>query len=217
VNGRSEAERLLPDVSRETWERAEQLVAILLKWQPRINLVASSTLADVWLRHVADSLQLVRAAPKAKTWVDLGSGAGFPGLLIAAARPEAEVHLVESDQRKCAFMREAARAMGFIVRIHNTRIEACYPELPERADAVSARALAALPKLLQLAAPLIESGAKGVFPKGREAEAELTAARESWNIEAELVPSISDPHASVIVVSGLSPRPVQQSGGSANG
>jgi 16S rRNA (guanine527-N7)-methyltransferase len=213
MNDRSHAELLLPDVSRETWDRADRLIQILLKWQPRINLVSASTLSDAWTRHVVDSLQLVQAAPTAKAWVDLGSGAGFPGLLIAAALGNADVHLVESDQRKCAFLREAARAMGVTVRIHSMRIEASYGDLPAQIDVVSARALAPLPKLLSLAAPILENGAKGVFPKGRDAEAELTAAREYWNIEAGLMPSISDPHARVVVVSSLSPRPVQQSGG----
>ena len=200
----AEAQRLCPDVSRETWARLERLVALLEKWQRTINLVAPSSLPDVWVRHVADSLQLLKLAPGAKHWVDLGSGGGFPGLVVAAAFVEVEgasVELIESDQRKCGFLREAAREMRAPVKVHNARIEAALEDWAAPVDVVSARALAPLPKLIDLAFPLLKRGAIGLFPKGQDVEAELTLTAKSWHIESRLVPSLTDPRSRVVVVS----------------
>ncbi len=123
---RAQAAALVENVSRETWERLEQFVELLLKWQNSTNLVASSTLPQVWTRHIADSLQLLALAPDARTWIDLGAGAGFPGLVIACALakiPGAEVHLVESNQKKASFLREAARILSLPAIVHAQRIE----------------------------------------------------------------------------------------------
>lgn len=191
-------------VSRETFSRLEAIVVLLGKWQRTINLVANASLPEVWTRHVADSLQLVHHVPeKALRWVDLGSGGGFPGLVVAAViaeRPGAKVHLVESDTRKAAFLREAARLADLPVEVHAARIEDVAQKLAPGTDVVSARALAALPKLLDLAAPFLEEGALGVFPKGRDAGRELTEAGKGWTLGAELAPSLSDPEGRIVLV-----------------
>ncbi len=123
---RARAAALAENVSRETWARLEQFAELLLRWQASTNLVAASTLPHLWTRHIADSLQLLPLAPKAKTWVDLGAGAGFPGLVIACAlaeTPDAEVHLVESNQKKASFLREAVRTLSLPAIVHARRIE----------------------------------------------------------------------------------------------
>lgn len=201
---RAAAESLI-DVSRETWARFDALVALLDKWQPTTNLVAPTTLATVWTRHVADGAQLVALAPDGvKTWVDLGSGAGFPGLVVAAMLPAgAQVHLVESNQKKASFLREAARAMAVSVVVHVARADAVVGKTVPSADVVSARALASLADLLAMAAPLLKTGAVGLFPKGEKAALELTEARECWNINASFHPSLTDPDARIVRVSGL--------------
>lgn len=196
---RAAAERLI-DVPRETWARLERLVETLDHWQATTNLVAPSTLDAVWSRHVADSAQLAPLAPDpASVWVDIGSGAGFPGLVVAALRPDMRVHLVESNAKKVAFLRAAARAMELDVVVHGGRAEAVLGALTS-ADVVSARALASLTQLLGLAAQLLKTGAVGLFPKGREAVAELTEAGKSWRFEASLSPSLTDREARIIRV-----------------
>jgi 16S rRNA (guanine527-N7)-methyltransferase len=150
---------------------------LLEKWQRVINLVGKSTLDDLWVRHFADSLQVPGAVPEARRWLDLGSGAGFPGLVTAikyAGEPGARVHLVESSRRKCAFLEEAARETGAPAIVHSGRIEEILPGLDEQIDAVSARALAPLEGLLGYAEKFIGEGAVGVFSKGKQFEAELT-------------------------------------------
>lgn len=206
AEGRAAAERLV-DVSRETWERLDRLVAALDKWQATTNLVAPNTLDTVWTRHVADSVQLVALAPGApKAWVDLGSGGGFPGLVVAAMiGDETRVHLVESNGKKAAFLREGARAIGVRVEVHAARAEDVVGTLD--ADVVSARALAPLETLVRLAAPLLKSGSVGLFPKGREAEAELTVTAKSWRLDASLHPSLTEPEARIVRIdSFLGPR-----------
>jgi 16S rRNA (guanine527-N7)-methyltransferase len=194
---RQAAERLI-DVSRETWARLETLVATLDRWQATTNLVAPNTLNAVWTRHVADGAQLVPLAPPAPArWVDLGSGGGFPGLVVAAMLAgRTEVHLVESNGKKAAFLREAARAMGVAATVHAARAERALGCLS--ADVVSARALAPLPVLVALAEPLLKTGAVGLFPKGREAVAELTETEKSWRFNASLHPSLTDPDARIV-------------------
>lgn len=193
----------LTPVSRETCERLDRFVAVLLAWQRRINLIAPSTEATVWTRHVADSLQLLPLAPQARIWVDLGSGGGFPGLVIACAladAPGANVHLVESSSKKAAFLREAARATGAPAVVHAERIEDFVANAPQGVEVVTARALAPLTKLLTAAYPLLKSGACGLFPKGQDVATELTEAAEYWNIQASLAVSRTDPKARIIVL-----------------
>jgi 16S rRNA (guanine527-N7)-methyltransferase len=186
--------RVVP-VSRETAARLGLYLDLLARWNARINLVAASTLADPWRRHLLDCAQLLRLIPEgASRLIDLGAGAGLPGLVLALMGVE-EVHLVESDQRKAAFLREAARATGARVTIHACRIEALPPAPFE---VITARALAPLPRLLALAEPFIGPGTVCLFPKGARVAAELTAARKDWHMEVASRPSLADPSGTVL-------------------
>jgi 16S rRNA (guanine527-N7)-methyltransferase len=216
--------------------------SLLRQWQRTINLVAPSTLDAVWHRHFADSAQLVALAPGARTWVDLGSGAGFPGLVVAimlagvpptslavAAPPTPNpsppggggpsrrigelprVTLIESNARKCAFLREVVRQTGVAqsvsVDILSTRIEAAATQASLAGpDVVAARALASLSRLLELSAPLFTSRTVGLFLKGRDAATELEAARKLWSFNAELIPSRTEAGAHVVAVRDLAPK-----------
>jgi 16S rRNA (guanine527-N7)-methyltransferase len=196
-------------VSRETWARLDGLVEHLLRWQQHTNLVAVSTMPHVWTRHIADSLQLLDLAPDARSWIDLGAGAGFPGLVIACAladKPGASVHLIESKQKKASFLRECADALDVPAIVHAQRIEDFTRANRQAFDVVTARALAPLDKLLGYANPLLKRGGIGLFPKGQDVDAELTAASKSWTIDADLVPSKTDPHARIVRVRRVSKR-----------
>jgi 16S rRNA (guanine527-N7)-methyltransferase len=196
----------LTPVSRETLDRLDRFVETLLAWQQRINLIAPSTEPKLWTRHIADSLQLLALAPQAKTWVDLGSGGGFPGLVIACAladKPGARVHLVESSTKKAAFLREAARAAGAPAQIHAIRIEDFVENLAMAVDVVTARALAPLARLLAATYPLLKTGTLGLFPKGQDVDAELTEAAKCWSIRSSLAPSLTDPNAKIVRVTGI--------------
>ena len=209
---RENALRLVP-VSRETLARLDRFAEILLEWRPRMNLIAASTVPNLWTRHIADSLQLLELAPGAKTWVDLGSGAGFPGLVIAAAiadRPGATVHLVESTKKKADFLREAARHINAPAEVHAVRIEDFVKNVRVTPEVVTARALAPLDKLLNLAAPLLRSGAQAVFPKGQDIEVELTRATKYWKFEASFVPSKTHPQSRIVVIRDVERRRVPQ-------
>ena len=207
----TKVQQMFPQVSRETWEKLQILVEILNKWQTAINLIAPKTLPNVWIRHIADSLQLFELAPQAQKWVDLGSGGGFPGLVIAAMLAQQHdsthyiMHLVESDQRKCVFLREAARLMNVNVCVHNGRIENILSSWNESVDVVTARALSSLNQLIFLAFPLLEKGCPGLFPKGHDAKRELTEAAKYWNIKSTLIPSKTDPSASIVRIDSLLP------------
>jgi len=206
---RARALELCP-VSRETLERLDLLVAELRRWQRVKNLVGPATLDRVWTRHVADSLQLLDCAPDARLWLDLGSGAGFPGLVLALAAPErtpgAVVHLIESNSRKCAFLRHAARLTGAGAVVHEGRIEDEVARL-SGVDIVTARAVAPLTQLLAWLQPALKTGAIGLFPKGREVEAELTVAAKSWTYGADLLPSRTDSDGRIVRVRSLRERP----------
>ncbi|MDQ0301867.1 16S rRNA (guanine(527)-N(7))-methyltransferase RsmG [Ancylobacter polymorphus] len=205
----------LTPVSRETEQRLDILVALLEKWQRTINLVAPATLPVVWTRHVADSLQLVPLAGDATRWVDLGSGGGFPGLVVAAAlaeRPDADVTLVESDSRKAAFLREAARLADLPVTVVPSRIEQVAGVLAPGVEVVSARALAPLPRLLQLAAPFLAQGATGLFLKGQDVDNELTESAKSWRIDHEISPSLTGGGGHVLIVRSAVPLSADAAG-----
>jgi 16S rRNA (guanine527-N7)-methyltransferase len=206
----------LTPVSRETSDRLDRFVETLLAWQQRINLIAPSTEPKLWTRHIADSLQLLALAPQAKIWVDLGSGGGFPGLVIACAladKPGARVHLVESSTKKAAFLREAARATGAPAEVHAVRIEDFVENLAMAVDVVTARALAPLVRLLAATYPLLKTGTLGLFPKGQDVDAELTEAAKCWSIQSSLAPSLTDPKAKVVRVTGIEklPQPGRES------
>jgi len=191
------------DVSRETRERLDAYLALLTRWNARINLVGPTPPEGWWARHVEDALQLAPLLPDGDGPIaDLGSGAGLPGLILAAVSPR-PMHLVESDQRKCAFLREAAREMALPqVIIHPTRIEAT--RLPPLA-AVTARALATLGVLLGHAHRLLAPGGIALFPKGRNAEAELTEVAPHWHMTVERFTSRTDAHATILRIRDLRP------------
>jgi len=196
-------------VSRETAARLDRFVALLLDWHSRMNLIAASTVPTLWTRHIADSLQLLAIAPQARKWADLGSGGGFPGLPIACALADqgsAEVHLIESNKKKAAFLREAVRVTRAPAVVHAERVADFAREFRGELDAVTARALAPLPELLSIAYPLLKRGAQGVFPKGQDVEAELTQATKCWSIQASLVPSRTDPKSRVVVIRVAKPK-----------
>ena len=187
-------------VSRETLARFEAYAALLRKWQPRINLVGRTSLHDLWRRHFLDSAQLRRLVPEgARSLVDLGSGAGFPGLVLAILGVPG-VTLIEADRRKVAFLRECARLTGAAVAVRAGRIEDL---APSRADVVTARALAPLHRLLQLAAPLRRPGTVFLLPKGQDVEAELTALPRDSTFQVERWPSLTDPDATILRLTEL--------------
>jgi 16S rRNA (guanine527-N7)-methyltransferase len=198
----------LTPVSRETLARLDRFVALLLERQPQINLIAPSTAPTLWTRHIADSLQLLALAPEARVWADFGSGAGFPGLVIACALADderAKVHLVESSAKKAAFLREAAQASGAPVAVHAARVADFVKTARSGIDAVTARAFAPLSGLLTVSYPLLIRGAVGVFPKGQGVEVELTEAAKCWTLQATLAVSRTDPRGRIVVVRGLEP------------
>jgi 16S rRNA (guanine527-N7)-methyltransferase len=200
ADDRRVALRLVP-VSRETEARLAIFVDLLDRWRGKTNLIADSTFPTVWTRHIADSGQLMALAPDARRWVDMGSGAGFPGLVIAiqlADVPGAIVHCIESDGRKCAFLREAARATGAAAQIHALRVEAIAPESLGPVDAVTARAFAPLPMTLKLARPWIERGAIAVFPRGESARDQIDALADARAYAIESFPSVVNPKAAIL-------------------
>jgi 16S rRNA (guanine527-N7)-methyltransferase len=179
----------LTPVSRETEARLDSYVALLCEWQSKTNLVATSTLPNLWTRHIADSLQLLALAPEAKIWIDLGSGGGFPGVVLASALadvPGAKVHLVERNAKKAAFLREALRVTGAPGVVHLCDIEDIVDRVAAPIDCVTARALAPLHQLIGFAEPLVRKGAKALFLKGQDIEAELTEATKYWSIRPNL-------------------------------
>jgi 16S rRNA (guanine527-N7)-methyltransferase len=200
ADDRRAALRLAP-VSRETEERLAAFVALLDRWRKTTNLIANPTFASVWTRHIADSAQLIALAPEARRWVDMGSGAGFPGLVIAIQLADvrgAVVHCIESDGRKCAFLREAARATQAAAMIHHVRVEAIEPESLGAVDAVTARAFAPLPLALKLARPWMERGAIAVFPRGESAREQIAALPEASVYAIEALPSLVNPKAAIL-------------------
>jgi 16S rRNA (guanine527-N7)-methyltransferase len=199
--------QILAAFPEDTGRRLTLYADLLRRWQPTINLVAPSTLPDLWSRHIGDSLQVQAALPHALTWLDFGSGGGFPGLVTAivlADRPGARVHLVESDKRKAAFLRTVSRETGAPAEIHAERIEAFNTNFEGPVDAVSARALAPLATLVAYAEKYLLQGAIGVFPKGQQAEAELTALSLDRRYQIESVPSQTQETARLLIVRALS-------------
>lgn len=189
-------------VSRETYDDLKRYVSHLRQWQTRINLVSPSTLSEIWSRHVADSAQIFALRSKAEIWLDLGSGAGLPGLIIAILvkhRGHGCVHLVESNQKKAAFLRFVAQDLDLPVEIHAQRIEDCINTIP-LPDIVTARALASLDVLIGHTNLLLKKGAVGLFPKGRDHQEELTEAQQNWQFSYTLHPSVTDPRARIVEV-----------------
>lgn len=194
----------LQNVSRETKSHLDNLADLLEKWNRTINLVSKSTIRQIWQRHILDSIQIFNHGSTASIWADLGSGGGFPGLVVAILAkekaPDMRVVLVESDQRKAAFLRHASRTLGLNAEILSERIEAIAPLM---ADVVSARALASLPQLCNFATYHLTAGGRGVFLKGRSAAIEIDAAQKDWRFTLESYTSITDPESSVLVLQGI--------------
>jgi 16S rRNA (guanine527-N7)-methyltransferase len=190
------------DVSRETFLALEQLEQLVRRWTATVNLVSASSLAEIWQRHIVDSAQLFQFCPKdARSWLDIGSGGGFPALVVAIlAReklPGMRVTLVESDKRKAAFLHQAARSLGLEVTVRGERIENLDPV---GADILSARALAALPDLLTYADRHLRKGGLALFPKGARFADEIEAARKAWLFDVETHTSLSDPAAAILEI-----------------
>jgi 16S rRNA (guanine527-N7)-methyltransferase len=211
LNSSGQAVYKFGDVSRETLERLQIYVDLVLKWQPAQNLIAPSTIPDIWTRHVADSLQTQWSYPEARTWVDIGSGGGFPGVVTAillADEPDAHVHMIESNQRKAAFLRTALRETGSKGTVHPDRIESVAKTWTHGpVDAVSARALASLDLLLQLAEPFTAQGAKAVFHKGQDFQREVNEASARWHFDMVEKESLIDPMSRMLLFSNISARP----------
>lgn len=179
----------LTPVSRETERRLDRYVDLLLEWQAKTNLVASSTLPNLWTRHISDSLQLLSLAPSSRIWVDLGSGGGFPGVVLACALAETQgamVHLVERNAKKAAFLREALRVTNSPGQVHLADIGYSVDRITGPVDCVTARAVAPLHQLIGFVEPLVRRGAKALFLKGQDVEAELTEATKYWKIKPNL-------------------------------
>ena len=208
ASDKAEALRLTP-VSRETEARLDRYLDLLREWQAKINLVSPSTLPNLWTRHVADSLQLLTIVPSAKVWVDLGSGGGFPGVVLACAladSPGSMIHLVERNAKKAAFLREALRITQSPGTLHLADIGDCVDRITGPVDCVTARAVAPLHQLIGFAEPLVKRGAKALFLKGQDVEVELTEATKYWKIDPHLHSSRTGGHGWIVELDKIERR-----------
>lgn len=192
-------------VSRETSDDLDRFSELLLKWNRKINLVSRSSENDIWKRHIEDSLQVWGLKPeKLDSWADLGSGGGFPGIVIAIVarteKPELQVNLVEADARKCAFLHTVATNLNLNARIINTRIEDLQPL---NTDVISARALASLPTLLEMAKKHLQPKGICLFPKGETVHKEIEAARKLWSFECISHPSQTSPASAILEIGAI--------------
>ena len=192
---------LKTDVSRETFERLEAYVALIEKWNPKINLVSKSSLPEIWDRHIWDSAQIFDIAVEGSVWADFGSGGGLPGIVLAIfakeRRPDMQFYLVESDQRKCAFLRNAVREIGLNVKVHAERIEALDPI---GASVISARALTDLNGLLEFVERHSAKNGVAILPKGETWEKEILQAQENWSFEYEEITSKTNNDAAILKI-----------------
>lgn len=192
------------DVSRETIDRLEHYEALVHKWNPKINLVANSTLPELWSRHFLDSAQLLPLAPTSGLWLDLGSGGGFPALVVAAMTketlPELSFTLVESDTRKAVFLRTVIRELALNATVLSDRIEKISPQ---NVEVVSARALGSLRKLIEYAEIHLKQGGTALFPKGGSHQMELKQALQCWSFDVQTIPSITDLSAAVFAIKDI--------------
>lgn len=194
-----------PYVSRETVERLLEFENLFLKWSKVINLASPTTLGDIWSRHIMDSAQLFPLAPTSQHWLDLGSGGGFPGIVIACFlkdMPHASIDLVESAGKKAAFLRTAAGSLDLPVRVHAERIEATYSKVTTP-QVVTARALASLTDLFRLAEPWLTTGATALFQKGRDYQREVDESRVRWQFDLVEHKSAIDPASVILKITNL--------------
>jgi len=210
VSASDKAEALaLTPVSRETEARLDRYVALLTEWQVKTNLISPSTLPNLWTRHISDSLQLMALAPAAKVWADLGSGGGFPGVVLACAMAGisgAAIHLVERNAKKAAFLREALRVTNSPGTVHLADIGDNVDSIVGKVDCVTARAVAPLHHLIGFAKPLVDQGAKALFLKGQDVEAELTEATKYWKIKSRLHSSRTGGHGWIVELDHIERR-----------
>jgi 16S rRNA (guanine527-N7)-methyltransferase len=199
--------RAIADVSYETIARLEAYAALIRKWQRAENLIAPSTLGTIWSRHIADSAQLAALFPELR-WIDLGSGGGFPGLVVAIINAR-HVHLVESNRRKCAFLRAAIHETNAPATVHEGRIESVLASWADPVDRMSARALASLEGLLGLAEPLLGRGIPAAFLKGSEYRTELSQAELDWVLDVDIIPSRAGAGGAILDIRGAHRRPNQ--------
>lgn len=192
-------------VSRETILRLAAYVNELSRWQAVTNLVSTATLHDVWMRHIVDSAQLFMIERDKKTWLDLGSGGGLPGVIlgILLAETGGHIHLIEANSKKCAFLRHAVRMSGAAATVHNGRIEALINEFSGVTDVVTGRAVAALPQLIDWSKDLLRNGTTALFPKGKHVETELTDTFKDWIMEYDLIVSRTDSSARIVRVRSI--------------
>ena len=192
---------LKTDVSRETFERLEAYVALIEKWNPKINLVSRSSLPEIWDRHIWDSAQIFDIAVEGSVWADFGSGGGLPGIVLAIfakeLRPDMQFYLVESDQRKCAFLRNVVREIGLNVKVHAERIEVLDPI---GASVISARALTDLNGLLEFVERHSAKNGVAILPKGETWEKEILQAQENWSFEYEEITSKTNNDAAILKI-----------------
>lgn len=194
-------------VSRETFDRLKQFELLFQKWNARINLVASSTLGDTWERHILDSAQLFQMAPLATRWVDMGSGGGYPGLILAFLlrdRPDSDVKLIESNRKKASFLQSITGQFDLPAQVIAKRVEDSYPLVPEP-QIVTARALAPLPVLLDLAAPWLAATATALFHKGRDYQNEVAESTHRWSFDLIEHKSMIDPQGAILELRNLRP------------
>lgn len=192
-------------VSRETIEKFRVYIGELARWQQIKNLVSSSTLNDVWSRHILDSAQLFAVAPTEKRWLDLGSGGGLPGVIIGILLSETggHIHLVEANARKCSFLRHVVRLTGASASVHHRRVEDCISQFDGTIDVVTARALAPLPQLVEWSKDVLRNGAIALFPKGQDVVSELTQTSRSWTMEHDLIVSRTDSSARIVRIRSI--------------
>lgn len=201
----SSLKKIVPIVSRETTARLIAFEELFRKWSTAINLASPSTLADLWNRHILDSAQIFPLAPDAKRWLDLGSGGGFPGIVTACflkEKPGASIDLVESAGKKAAFLRTAAGHVGVPARVHSERIEAMWDKI-ETPDVVTARALASLNVLFELAEPWLTNDSKALFQKGRDYQREIDESRVGWSFDLVQHESAIDTSSVILEISNL--------------
>lgn len=194
-------------VSRETFGRLQEFELLFQKWNARINLSASSTMGDAWERHILDSAQLFQMAPMANHWVDLGSGGGFPGLILAFLlrdRQGSSIQLIESNRKKASFLQAVTGQFDLPARVFAKRVEDCYP-LVVKPEIVTARALAPLPALLDLAAPWLTADAVALFHKGRDYRSEVTESAHRWSFDLIEHTSMIDPQSAILELRNLRP------------
>lgn len=193
--------RCFPDVSRETIKQLEDYVDLIIKWNPIINLVSKSDLEDIWIRHIEDSAQIVCLTDVGPSWIDVGSGGGFPGVVAAiilkTISPSTKVVLIESDSRKAVFLQQVAIKLGLNCDIQNKRVETVFAK---EVSIVSARALAPLPKLLELVKHLTDRDTVCLFMKGKTFSQEVKLARDTWSFDCDVVQSNTNADGAILVI-----------------